>query len=51
MKKLSVVFQDFQLLAFSMEDNVVLNQRCDREKVLEAVRRSGLDSTFRSVWG
>ena len=49
MKKLSVVFQDFQLLAFSMEDNVVLNQRCDREKVLEAVRRSGLEDKLKKL--
>ncbi len=48
-KKLSVVFQDFQLLAFSMEDNVVLNQRCDREKVLEAVRRSGLEDKLKKL--
>ena len=40
---LSVVFQDFRLLAFTMEENVVLNQSSDRGKVLEAIRKSGLE--------
>ena len=31
------------LLAFTMEENVVLNQSSDRGKVLEAIRKSGLE--------
>lgn len=46
---LSVVFQDFRLLAFTIEENIVLNQSCDRSKVLDAVRKSGLEDKLESL--
>lgn len=46
---LSVVFQDFRLLAFTMEENIVLNQSCDRSKVMDAVRKSGLEDKLKSL--
>lgn len=48
-RMLSVVFQDFRLLAFTMEENIVLNQGCDKGKVLEAVRKSGLEDKLESL--
>lgn len=48
-RMLSVVFQDFRLLALTMEENIVLNQSCDRDKVLEAIRRSGLTDKLESL--
>ncbi len=32
------MFQDFRLLAFTMEENIVLNQSSDRGRVQEAIR-------------
>lgn len=48
-RMLSVVFQDFRLLAFTMEENIVLNQSGDRGKVLEAIRKSGLEDKLESL--
>ena len=49
MSLLSVVFQDFRLFAFSMEDNVVLNRPADRERVVDAVCKSGLQEKMKSL--
>lgn len=46
---LSVVFQDFRLLAFSMGENIVLDRECRRGQVLEAVRRAGLEEKLDSL--
>lgn len=46
---LSVVFQDFQLFAFSMKDNIILNQPDDPEKVIDAVYKSGLDYKLKNL--
>ena len=48
-RKLSVVFQDFQLFAFTMEENIVLNRERDEEQLLEAVRKSGLEEKLKSL--
>lgn len=48
-KKLSVVFQDFKLLAFSMGENIVLNQHHDEEQLLEAICKSGLEDKLKSL--
>ena len=39
---LSVVFQDYCLFAFSVKDNMILNQEYDKQKAAEAIRKSGL---------
>ena len=46
---LSVVFQDFQLFSFSVEDNVVLSGPRDRDKVLQAIDKSGLNAKLESL--
>jgi ABC-type multidrug transport system fused ATPase/permease subunit len=43
-KLFAVVFQDFKLFAFSMEENIVLNGEKDETKVLEAIKKSGLQN-------
>lgn len=44
MKLLSVVFQDFKLMAFSMKENIALehHEEIEDSKVLEALHKSGL---------
>lgn len=43
MKLLSVVFQDFKLFAFSIKDNIVLDEKNrSTDEVLEALREAGL---------
>ncbi|MGN0506355.1 MAG: ABC transporter ATP-binding protein [Lachnospiraceae bacterium] len=41
-KLFAVVFQDFQLLAFSLKDNIVLGEKADEEKLNEVLKLSGL---------
>ncbi len=38
----AVVFQDFQLLAFSLKENVALNGEADEERINEVLKQSGL---------
>ena len=38
----SVVFQDYQLFAFSVEDNIILNRTKDFTKIYDAISKSGL---------
>ena len=40
---LSVVFQDYQLFAFSVKDNIILDQPWDAGAVADAVEKSGLE--------
>lgn len=46
---LAVVFQDFRLFAFSMEDNIVLNGVLDRKRLEDAVDKSGLREKVKSL--
>ena len=41
-KILGVVFQDFQLFAFSILENVALKSSCDEKKLLNSLQQSGL---------
>ena len=41
-KLFAVVFQDFQLLAFSLKDNIVLGEKADEQKLNEVLKLSGL---------
>lgn len=41
-KLFAVVFQDFQLFAFSLKENVALNGEADEERIDEVLRQSGL---------
>lgn len=41
-KLLGVVFQDFQLFAFSVLENVALKSSCDEKKLLDSLQKSGL---------
>lgn len=46
---LSVVFQDFQLFSFSVAENVVLSGKKDPEKVLDALRKGGLEDKLSTL--
>ena len=37
-----MVFQDFQLFAFSMRENIALNGEADEERINEVLKQSGL---------
>lgn len=41
-KLFAVVFQDFQLFAFSMRENIALNGEADEERINEVLKQSGL---------
>ncbi|NEU04165.1 ABC transporter ATP-binding protein [Clostridium senegalense] len=45
MKTLGVVFQDFKLFAFSIKENIILNdtKKFNKEKLYEALNKSGLE--------
>lgn len=49
LSRIAVVFQDFKLFAFSMEENIVLNRSCDKGRVLEAVSKSGLSDKLKRL--
>ncbi|MGN0642643.1 MAG: ABC transporter ATP-binding protein [Huintestinicola sp.] len=49
MKLFSVVFQDFRLLAFSAEDNILLGKKDSREKVDALFEKVGLLEKIRSL--
>ena len=46
---LSVVFQDYQLFAFSVRENVVLDLEYDGKRVAEAIEKSGLSEKIESL--
>lgn len=48
-KMLSVVFQDFQLFAFSVKENIMLNKELDKERLEWAVEKSGLTEKIYSL--
>ncbi len=38
----AVVFQDFQMFAFSVEENIAASEKTERERVLDALKKAGL---------
>lgn len=48
-KMLGVVFQDFQLFAFSVKENILLNMELDEERLNWAVEKSGLSEKINSL--
>lgn len=48
-KFFSVVFQDFQLFSFSIEENIVLNLNKDKSKVKSVILESGLEYKVNSL--
>lgn len=46
---ISVVLQDFKLLAFSIKDNVVLCNEYDQDKLMDAIDKSGLSNKISSL--
>jgi ABC-type multidrug transport system fused ATPase/permease subunit len=51
MKLLSVVFQDFKLMAFSMKENIALEDhgKTEDEKVIEALNEAGLKEDMKKL--
>ncbi len=45
----SVVFQDFQMFAFPVGENIAAGTKIDRERVVEAVRKVGLEERITSL--
>lgn len=45
----SAVFQDFQLLAYSLGENVAVKQQYDREKVLNALKKVGFEERLQTM--
>lgn len=45
----SAVFQDFQLLAFSLGENVAVKQLYDREKALSALKKVGFEERLKTL--
>ena len=41
-KLFSVVFQDFELFAFSLKENIILDEREDEEKLIKTLKMAGL---------
>lgn len=51
-KKFSVVFQDFQYFAFTLGENIVLEQNLDeenRKKVMQCIEKSGLSEKVKKL--
>ena len=48
-KEISVVFQDFQLFAFSVKENIILNQPDRPVRVIDAIRQSGLEEKLSTL--
>ena len=46
---LAVVFQDYQLFSFSVEENVVLDLEYDESRVYEAIEKSGLKQKIENL--
>jgi ABC-type multidrug transport system fused ATPase/permease subunit len=42
-KLLSVVFQDFKMLAFTFKENITFGEQCDDEKIMELCRVGGVE--------
>lgn len=42
-KLLSVVFQDFKMLAFTFKENITFGEQCDDEKIMELCRVCGVE--------
>ena len=49
MRLFSVVFQDFKLFAFSVEENIVLDGEDNSEKAFETVKLAGLEDKINSM--
>lgn len=49
MKLLSVVFQDFRLLSFSIRDNITLNKEATESELLDICRLVGIDDKISSL--
>ena len=45
----SAVFQDFQLLAYSLGENVAVKQQYDREKVFSALKKVGFEERLQTM--
>ena len=48
-KMLGVVFQDFQLFAFSAKENIILDEYADEERLLWAIEKSGIKDKLRGL--
>lgn len=48
-KVFSVVFQDFKLLALSLEDNLTLGEEADKERIWEVLTQSGMRSAVEKM--
>jgi len=48
-KKFSVVFQDFKLLAFSVRDNICFGREVDDRRMWDAMEKSGLGEVVRKL--
>lgn len=50
-KLLSVVFQDFKLLAFSIKENIALNSSCDNseKEIINILNQAGLEEDFKKL--
>lgn len=48
-KELAPVFQDFQLFAFSMADNIILNKEFNKDKLLKALYNSGVGQKLETL--
>jgi len=45
----SIVFQDFKLLALSIKENVAIGKYADEDKILEALKLSGVEERIKSL--
>lgn len=49
MKNFSIVFQDFQLFAFSLKENIILNNGYDRKRIYDTIQKTGLNQKVDSL--
>ncbi|AEE95682.1 ABC transporter ATP-binding protein [Mahella australiensis] len=51
LSQFTVVFQDFNIFAFSLKENIALteSEKCDDERLISAIEKSGLDEKVRSL--
>ena len=48
-ERLSVVFQDYKLFAFSVWENITLGRKYSEAKIMEAIEKSGLEAKIKSL--